>query len=151
MKRCLALLFSLLIMTTLACVERQEPPEEEKEIEASGDYETVVAIENLKDFADRKVCITGTVSTEPSQHLMDPPDSLPVATYFDVGGMQTVVYSAKNLACPNCKCTIEIKGTVLKVQGKGKGSKASEDYTEYHLLANSWRCLDEEEEKGGGE
>lgn len=151
MKRYSILLIALLIMVTLACVEERAPVEKEEVIEATGNYEVVEKMKDLKDLVDKKVCITGTISNEPWQHLIASPDSFPISTYFDIGDMQIIVYSAKELACPNCKCEIEIKGTVLKVQGKGKGSKADEQYIEYHIVADSWRCLDEAKKKCEGE
>jgi hypothetical protein len=151
MRRYPVLLLALLIIAVLACTEEQPPGEKEEAIEARGDYVAVEKLEDLKSLAGKKVCITGTISSEPWQHLMASPDSFPISTYFDMAEMQTVVYSAEKLACPNCACEIEIKGTVLKVQGKGKGSKADEDYVEYHIVADSWRCLDEKKETNGGE
>jgi hypothetical protein len=147
MRRYFIVLTALLVVLTLACVEEQASVEKEELIETTGNYEAVEKMEDLKDLVNKKVCITGTISNEPWQHLMAPSDSFPISTYFDVGDMQTVVYSAENLACPNCKCKIEIKGTVIKVQGMGKGSKADETYVEYHITADSWSCLDKEEGK----
>ena len=144
MKRYFIVLIAFLVLLSLDCVEKRASVVKEEVIEAARNYEAVEKMEDLKHLVNKKVCITGTISNEPWQHLMSPSDSFPISTYFDVGDMQTVIYSAEILACPNCKCKIEIKGTVIKIQGMGKGSKADETYVEYHITADSWCCLDED-------
>jgi hypothetical protein len=142
MKKLALLLLVLSLLLSLACIERKAPEEKEEVVEEVGVYTEVSSLENLKEYLDKKVRITGKISNEPWQHLMAPTDSFPISTYFDVGDIQTVIYSKKQLACENGESAIWIDGTVIEVKGKGKGSKAEEDYIEYHINADSWKCLE---------
>lgn len=56
-----------------------------------------------------------------------------VATYFDVGDHQIVVYSVEEITGEG---DLRMRGTVLEVSGKGKRSE--ERFSEYHLLVDDW-------------
>ncbi len=62
--------------------------------------------------------------------------------YIDLeNNSQTVVYTKKPISC---KEKVEISGKVVKVEGtKDPRSKISDDdYCEYHLISDSWKCVE---------
>ena len=61
---------------------------------------------------DEKVALVGSVSETPWQHLIAFPATHPVATYFDVGKHQIVIYSAEEITA---KGELRVRGTVLEV------------------------------------
>lgn len=143
MKRYVVLLIVGFMILSLACLERKAPVEKKEVVEEIVAYTVVSKLDDLKNFVDKKIRITGTISHEPWQHLIAPTDSFPVSTYFDVGDKQTIIYSKKELACEDCECKIQINGTAIEVKGKGKGPRSDEDYIEYHITADSWKCLED--------
>jgi hypothetical protein len=142
MKSYLIALISLSCLMILSCAKKTREAEQ-IESKDEAEYTLVNDAKTLSAYEGKKVCVKGKISNTPWQHLVASPDSFPIPTYFDVGDYQIMVYSKKELACPDCECEIEIKGTVLKVQSAGKHPKADEVLTEYHITADSWTCLDE--------
>lgn len=101
-------------------------------------YTPVSIADDLKNFVGKKVVVDGMISEIPWQHLMNPPSTHPVKIYFDVGKFQIVIYTKKKISCGK---TLKVFGTVIQLQGAGKGSKVDETYTEYHVVVDSWKCL----------
>jgi len=81
----------------------------------------------------------GRVSKTPWQHIVGSVAGKR-SEYFDLsGGGQTVVYTAKPLACPG---TVEVDATVIEIGGESKRpGKAGEGYRELHLDVHSHVCV----------
>jgi len=90
------------------------------------------------------VKIIGKIAKEIWQHLTTLVDSHPFMNYFDLDdGYQIVIYTKDSISC---KENIEIVGKLIKVEGKRKNprSKINDDYFEYQLLVDSWKCQEKE-------
>ena len=104
----------------------------------------MINIAKYSDFegnVDEKVKIIGKVAQEIWQHLTIFSDSHPFMNYFDLNdGYQIVIYTKDSLSCDD---KIEIMGKLIKVEGKRKNprSKIHDEYFEYQLLVDSWKCL----------
>ncbi|MFX1501036.1 MAG: hypothetical protein ACFFDH_08750 [Promethearchaeota archaeon] len=87
------------------------------------------------------VKIIGNIAMEIWQHLTTLVDSHPFMNYFDLDdGYQIVIYTKDSLSCTE---KIEIVGKLIKVEEKRKNprSKIQDEYFEYQLLVDSWKCL----------
>ena len=103
-----------------------------KRISKYSDFEGSVG-ENVK--------IIGKIAKEIWQHLTTFVDTHPFMNYFDLDdGYQIVIYTKDSLSCDD---KIEIMGKLIKVEGKRKNprSKIHDEYFEYQLLVDSWKCL----------
>ena len=104
----------------------------------------MITIANYSDFKNslgKKVKIIGKIAKEIWQHLTKFVDSHPYMNYFDLDdGYQIVIYTKDSISC---KEKIEIFGKLIKVESKRKNprSKIHDDYFEYQLLVDSWKCL----------
>ncbi|MCK4778591.1 MAG: hypothetical protein KAT57_00325 [Candidatus Lokiarchaeota archaeon] len=104
----------------------------------------MITITNYSDFQKnlgKKVKIVGNIAKEIWQHLTTFVDSLPFMNYFDLDdGYQIVIYTKDSLSCNE---KIEVVGKLIKVEGKRKNprSKINDEYFEYQLLVDSWKCL----------
>ncbi|TET60802.1 MAG: hypothetical protein E3J52_02745 [Promethearchaeota archaeon] len=105
----------------------------------------MVSITNYSDFKDnvgKNVKILGTLAKEIWQHLTTFVDSHPYMNYFDLDdGYQMVIYNKDSISCNE---KIEIIGKLIKTEGRRKNprSKIHDEYFEYQLLVDSWKCLD---------
>ena len=104
----------------------------------------MINITKYSDFegnVGEKVRIVGKIAKEIWQHLTTLVDSHPFMNYFDLDdGYQIVIYTKDSLPCDDI---IEIMGKLIKVEGKRKNprSKIHDEYFEYQLLVDSWKCL----------
>ena len=90
----------------------------------------------------KKVRIVGKISKVMWQHLTIYVDSHPFMNYFDLNdGHQIIIYTKELISC---KEKIEVKGKIIEVESQHKNprSKISDKFSEYHLLTDSWECLD---------
>ena len=98
-----------------------------------------IAVKNASDlinYVDKKVVVEGKVSDKPWQHIIYYSSKYTVASYFDIGKDQIVIYSKEMIGTTK---KIKVKGTVIKVTAKSKNpnlSKAGKIYAEYHILAD---------------
>ncbi len=101
-------------------------------------------ISSYSDFAGNvgeKVKIVGKISKVMWQHLATFVDSHPYMNYFDLDdGYQILIYTKDDITSEE---KIEIIGKLIKVEGARKNprSKIHDDYFEYQLLVDSWKCL----------
>ena len=106
-----------------------------------------VKITRLTDFASNvgnEVQISGKIAKEIWQHMTSIVDSYPFMEYFDLDfniNYQIVIYTRDQISCKN---KIEIIGKLIKVEGRSKDprSKIHDDFFEYQLAVDSWKCLD---------
>lgn len=104
----------------------------------------MINITKYSDFegnVGEKVRIVGKIAKEIWQHLTTLVDSHPFMNYFDLDdGYQILIYTKDSLPCDD---KIEIMGKLIKVEGKRKNprSKIHDEYFEYQLLVDSWKCL----------
>jgi len=105
----------------------------------------MVTITNYSDFKNnlgKQVKIIGKIAKQIWQHLTTLLDSHPYMNYFDLDdGYQIVIYTKDSISC---KENIEIVGKLIKVGGKRKNprSKINDEYFEYQLIVDSWKCLE---------
>lgn len=141
----LVAMLTLLLVTFMSCTEKVRETEQ-MQSEGKSEYVPVDDARTLSAYEGRKVRVKGKISEAPWQHLIASPDSFPIATYFDIGDYQIMVYSSEPIACADSTRSISIKGTVIKVQSKDKHPKADEVLTEFHITVDSWECIDAIEE-----
>ena len=104
-------------------------------------------INNYSDFegnVGENVKIIGKISKVLWQHLAIFIDSHPQMNYFDLDdGYQIIIYTKDNFSCEE---KVEIIGKLIKVEGTRKNprSKINDDYFEYQLIVDSWKCLEKE-------
>ena len=106
-----------------------------------------VKITKLSDFESnigKKILIIGKIAKEIWQHMTTIVDSYPFMEYFDLDfeiNHQIVIYTKDQISCKN---KIEIIGKLIKVEGRSKDprSKIHDDFFEYQLAVDSWKCLD---------
>lgn len=90
------------------------------------------------------VNIVGKIAKEIWQHLTAFFDTFPYMNYFDLeDGYQIVIYSKNSISCEE---KLEINGKLIKTEGRRKNprSKINDEYFEYQLLVDSWKCLESE-------
>ncbi len=104
----------------------------------------MINIAKYSDFegnVGEKIKIIGKIAKEIWQHLTTLVDSHPFMNYFDLDdGYQIVIYTKDSLSCDE---KIEVVGKLIKVEGKRKNprSKIHDEYFEYQLIVDSWKCL----------
>ncbi len=97
---------------------------------------------DFEGFAGEIVNIIGKIAKEIWQHLTVFFDSHPYLNYFNLNdGYQIVIYSKDSISCEG---TLEINGKLIKTEGRRKNprSKINDEYFEYQLLVDSWKCLE---------
>ncbi len=105
----------------------------------------MINITKYSDFegnVEEAVKIIGKIAKEIWQHLTTFIDSYPYMNYFDLDdGYQIVIYSKDSISCEE---KLEIHGKLIKTEGKRKNprSKINDEYFEYQLLVDSWKCLE---------
>ncbi|TXT66271.1 MAG: hypothetical protein BAJALOKI3v1_40081 [Promethearchaeota archaeon] len=94
----------------------------------------------LEENEGNTISIVGIISSIIWQHMLIHDDRHPEINYIDLeNGFQLVVYTDKEI---NCEDEIEIIGKVIKVKGsKNPRSKLSDEYCEFQLIADSWKCI----------
>jgi len=90
------------------------------------------------------VRIIGKISKVIWQHLTVFIDTHPYMSYFDLEDEYQIVIYTKNSI--SCKEKLEIIGKLIKTEGTRKNprSKVNDEYFEYQLIVNSWKCLESE-------
>ncbi len=104
--------------------------------------DTVSNYFDLTNNLGKKVKIVGEIGKAIRQHLTTYIDSHPFMNYFDLSdGHQIVVYTKNSISC---KEKIELVGEVIKVESQHKNplSKISDKFSEYHLITDSWKCVE---------
>jgi hypothetical protein len=86
----------------------------------------------------KHVVVEGTVAKEIWQHMMAPTRTHPHEAYFDIGNQQIVIYSKDPITCSG---TVQVAGTVVKIEGSFKDPRRKESCTEYHITVDTWKCL----------
>ncbi|MFH1434590.1 MAG: hypothetical protein ABIJ56_02625 [Pseudomonadota bacterium] len=94
---------------------------------------------DLPGYTGKKITAIGKKSDLPWQHLIDPPETHPDIVYFDMGEIQIVVYSDKLI---DCRGELAVTGTVVELEGTSKRPGSKEIGTEYHIIAEKWKCGD---------
>ncbi|MFX1435654.1 MAG: hypothetical protein ACFFAA_00395 [Promethearchaeota archaeon] len=104
----------------------------------------MIEISKYSDFegnVGKNVSIIGKLSKVIWQHLTAFIDSHPYMNYFDLeDGYQIVIYSTDSILCEK---QLEVNGKLIKTEGTRKNprSKVNDEYFEYQLLVDSWKCL----------
>ena len=96
---------------------------------------------NFEENVGKDVALKGKISEEIWQHMLEYVESHPYENYFNLSdrNIQIVVYAKKKI---DCEDEIIIKGKLIQLRGnKHPRSKVNESYIEYHLIADSWKCL----------
>jgi hypothetical protein len=96
---------------------------------------------DLEKSVGKLVTLKGKLSDEIWQHMLEYIETHPHEHYFNLSdrNLQIVVYAKEKIDCDN---EIEIKGKLIQLKGnKHPKSKVNESYVEYHLIADSWKCL----------
>ncbi|MHA2035378.1 MAG: hypothetical protein ACW972_02590 [Promethearchaeota archaeon] len=111
--------------------------------------DTILNYFELTTNLGKKVKIVGEIGKAIWQHLTAYYDSHPYMNYFDLNdGHQIVIYTKDSISC---KDKIELIGEVIKVESQHKNprSKISDKFSEYHLITDSWKCVDQVISKKG--
>lgn len=104
----------------------------------------MITINKYSDFINnlgKQVKIIGKISKVLWQHRLTFIDSHPHTNYFDLDdGYQIVIYTTESISCEE---KVEITGKLIKVDGTRKNprSKIHDEYFEYQLVVDSWKCL----------
>ncbi|MBY8985189.1 MAG: hypothetical protein KGD65_08990 [Candidatus Lokiarchaeota archaeon] len=104
--------------------------------------DTILNYSDLIDNLEKKVKIVGKISKIMWQHLTIYVDSHPFMNYFDLNdGHQIIVYTKEQISC---KEKMEVIGKIIKIESQHKNPrvKISDKFSEYHLITDSWKCLD---------
>ena len=104
--------------------------------------DNILKYSDLIDNLEKKVKIVGEISKVMWQHLTIYVDSHPFMNYFDLNdGHQIIIYTKESISC---KERIEVIGKIIEVESQHKNprSKISDKFSEYHLITDSWKCLD---------
>jgi hypothetical protein len=105
----------------------------------------MINITKYDDFSGnlgKSVKIIGHISKVMWQHLTVFFDTHPYMNYFDLDdGYQIVIYTKDSISCED---KIEVNGKLIKTEETRKNprSKINDEYFEYQLLVNSWKCLE---------
>ena len=97
---------------------------------------------DFKHNVEKKIKIVGKIAKAIWQHLTAYIDSHPCMNYFDLDdGHQIVIYTKDSISCEE---KIEFIGKLIKVESKHKNPryKISDKYFEYQLIADSWKCIE---------
>lgn len=101
------------------------------------------SIKFLKQNEGQKVQLEGSISDIMWQHLQVHIKSHPNTNYFDLeDGFQIIAYSKEPMSCES---DVEIQGEIKKIERKkdlNSNTKIQEDYSEYYLIVDSWKCID---------
>jgi len=92
----------------------------------------------------KTIKITGRVAKALWQHQTSRVNSHSIENYIDLEDrLQIVVYTKTPI---NCKNEVEIKGKIIKVESDfgNPNVKISDEYFEYQLIADSWKCIERE-------
>ncbi len=119
MKRLIAIpVISILLFSSCSC----EPvPNEKKQLKVGQTVE-----------------LTGKLSNQPWQHMIDIHEDYPYISYVDFeDGDQLVVYT-KDL--PMCNGEFSFKGTVIQIEGESKRPDSDEKFTEVQITADETTC-----------
>ena len=82
--------------------------------------------------------LTGTISDQPWQHMVDVHLSHPNLYYLDLeGGDQLVIYTKEPVSCTNVK----VRGQPVMIQGTSKKPGSEEIYREKQILVEKFDCL----------
>ncbi len=109
-----------------------------KKDEPVDDYILLEDQDELQHHEGKKVTFEATIAMIPWQHLINAPDTHTHINYLNIEKEQVVVYSKEKI---DCKAKVNVKGTVVKTQGKSKRPGSDEVFTEYQVLADSWECV----------
>ncbi|MFW9874435.1 MAG: hypothetical protein ACFFG0_15120 [Candidatus Thorarchaeota archaeon] len=104
----------------------------------------VVKYADFEGNVGKIVRIIGKISEVIWQHLTIFIDTHPYMSYFDLKDeYQIVIYTKDSISC---KEKLEIIGKLIKTEGKRKNprSKIDDEYFEYQLIVESWKCLENE-------
>ena len=89
------------------------------------------------------VKVKGRISKVMWQHITTYINSHPHMNYFDLADdYQIIVYTKDQISCEG---QIEITGKVTKLKSDHNNPevKISDKFTEYHIIADSWKCIEE--------
>ena len=105
---------------------------------------TIIKYSDFEGNVEHTVKIIGKLAKAIWQHLTQFVDSHPFLNYFDLEDEYQIVIYTKDSITSEGK--MEIIGKLIKVESKRKNprSKIHDEYFEYQILVDSWRCLEEE-------
>ncbi len=93
----------------------------------------------LKQNEGKVISIKGKISKSIWQHIQALITSHPHINYFELeDGFQILVYSKNQV---DCNDILEITGRIIKVEGSKDINSKAYEHTEYHIIADSWKCL----------
>jgi hypothetical protein len=96
-------------------------------------------IDRLSDYTGKTITVTGRISDTPWQHIIGYEPDHPFSYYFDVGDMQTVIYSESEI---QCRSRLRVTGKVIEVGTKSKKPGSDTDYKEYQILVENKVCIE---------
>lgn len=86
-----------------------------------------------------KAEISGTISDQPWQHMVDFPEEYVFLTYIDYNdGDQIVAYSKEYIECQEA---VMLSGEYFLLEGTSKRPGSDEPYSEMQFKVNSYECL----------
>ena len=97
----------------------------------------------LENNVGNIVKVKGRISKVIWQHMTAHIISHPHMNYFDLAdSYQIIVYTEDQISCEDM---IEITGKVTKLESdyNNLDVKISDKFTEYHIIADSWKCIEE--------
>jgi len=97
----------------------------------------------LESNVGETVIVEGIISNVIWQHMTTQINSHPHMNYFDLAdGYQIIVYTKDQISCSG---QIEITGKVTKLESDYNNPevKISDKFAEYHIIADSWKCIEE--------
>ena len=98
---------------------------------------------DFKNNVGKTLTIKGKITGIMWQHMFQDIEGYPNTNYVDLEeNAQIVVYSKEPITC---KGQIEVTGEIIKV-GHEKGDpreKIPDEYWEYHMIVESWKCIEE--------
>jgi len=97
----------------------------------------------LENNVGNIVKVKGRISKVIWQHMTALINSHPHMNYFDLAdNYQIIVYTKDQISCEG---KIEITGKVMKLESDYKNPevKISDKFAEYHIIADSWKCIEE--------
>ena len=97
----------------------------------------------LAENVGKSIKIKGKISDIMWQRITTFVETHPNLNYFDLeDGFQIVVYTKEKITCKN---QVEVFGKIIEIRGPPKEakSKVNDDYVEYHITAESWKCVEE--------
>ncbi len=92
----------------------------------------------LSKYAGQKVIVIGQISQVQWQHTIRYIKTHPVAINFDVGNMQIIIYSKRDI---DTKEKLKITGKVIKVDWESEKAGNNSKFSEYHIIVDNYEVI----------